>query len=282
MFTIKSLIDFITNPKTAKIIGLAAVAVFILLFLKQCDKINGLKHEVELGKKEVKRVENNLKASSDSIIQYKVKSNAWMGEKSGYELKISELKDEYFFLLGEFEFEKNKPPKTIIKTEYIIEERIVEVPVFVETDEVGSTKLIFNDSVKYNSSNFRVLSGSIPYSIAFNPKDSTYILIPGLGDFSLDMGMNLNLGLFQDKKTREIKIKAETSYPGITFTKIDGASIMDDPESRKVLRQTRKSWSIGLSLGYGVVVNTKSQNISHGPYMGVGLNYSPKFLQWGK
>ena len=57
---------------------------------------------------------------------------------------------------------------------------------------------------------------------------------------------------------------------------------MDDPESRKVLRQTRKSWSIGLSLGYGVVVNTKSQNISYGPYMGVGLNYSPKFFAVGK
>ena len=92
--------------------------------------------------------------------------------------------------------------------------------------------------------------------------------------------MNLNLGLFRDKKTKQISIMADTDYPGITFTRLDGALIMDDPESRKVLRQARKQWGIGFNFGYGLMYDVKNSKIVNGPYFGVGLNYTPKFLQW--
>lgn len=281
MYTIKKIIDFVTSPRAVRIIGIAAVVLFILMFLRQCDKIDGLKNQIELEKKEVKRVSNNYRASQDTIIQYKLDKDTWVAKRSGYEIKIDELNGEYSFLLGKFEFEKNKPPKTIIKTEYIIEERVVEVPVFVETDESGNTALFFKDSTRHDSLNFRTLNGSIPYTIVFNKEDSTYDVVPGLGRFNMKLGMDLNLGLFKNKETGEIKIVAHTNYPGITFTNIEGASIMEEPESKKMLRQARKPWSIGLNLGYGATVDN-SLKISHGPYMGIGLSYSPKFLQWGK
>jgi outer membrane protein W len=44
---------------------------------------------------------------------------------------------------------------------------------------------------------------------------------------------------------------------------------------KELQMQNRKSLGLGLQLGIGV---TGTGNI--GPYVGVGLNYTPKFLQW--
>ena len=59
-------------------------------------------------------------------------------------------------------------------------------------------------------------------------------------------------------------------------------NIVLGPANKKVLRQLRKPFSLGLNFGYGAVVDVKSGNISTGPYFGIGITYSPKFLQWGK
>jgi hypothetical protein len=47
-------------------------------------------------------------------------------------------------------------------------------------------------------------------------------------------------------------------------------------------RQARKTWGIGFDVGYGVLIDVRNSNVSTGPYFGVGVNYSPKLLQWGK
>lgn len=265
-------------------IMLGVIVIILLLFLNQCNRTQHFKDQVELEKQETKRVTNNYEAALDTIEQGKIDENTWRAEKSGYELTLEELEGQYADLLGDFEVEKNKPPKVVIKTEYIIKEVINDVPVYVEIDSFGNTTMVFNDSTYHDSlmTNYRFLSGRIPYKIVYDPIDSTYKAVPDLGTFDLTLGMNLNLGLFQDKKTRKISIIADTDYPGITFTNIEGASIMDDPANKKVLRQMRKPWSLGLNVGYGAVVDVKTGKFSTGPYLGLGITYSPKFLQWGK
>jgi len=42
----------------------------------------------------------------------------------------------------------------------------------------------------------------------------------------------------------------------------------------------RKNWGLGLSAGYGIMLNTGSNTFITGPYVGVSLNYQPKILQW--
>lgn len=282
MTTLSKVLNFFKNPKNTRMIILGAFVILLLLFLRQCNATKAAKSEIELQKQEAQRIANNYEAAMDTIRQGKFDKDTWRAEKSGYELTLDELNGKYADLLGDFEVEKNKPPKVVIKTVYVIKEVIREVPVYVEIDAFGNTSLVFNDSIRHNANNYRYLSGKIPYKIVMDPIDSTYNVVPGFGTFDLTIGMNLNLGLFQDKKTRKISILADTDYPGVTFTNIEGASIMDDPKNKKILRQMRKSWSFGLSVGYGAAVNVKSGNISTGPYVGFGINYSPKFLQWGK
>jgi hypothetical protein len=284
MITIlKNIGKFITDPKNTRMIMLGVIVIILLLFLRQCNRTQHFKDQVELEKQETKRVSNNYEAALDTIEQGKLDDDTWRAEKSGFELTLEELEGKYANLLGDFKVEKNKPPKVIIQTEYVIKEIVNNVPVYVEVDSFGNTTMAFSDSTYHDPlmANYRFLSGRIPYKIILDPIDSTHKAVPDFGTFDLTLGMNLNLGLFQDKDTRKISIMADTDYPGVTFTNINGASIMDDPANKKALRQMRKTWGLGLNVGYGGVVDVKSGTISHGPYVGVGLSYTPKFLQWG-
>ena len=277
-----NILKFITDPKNTRMLLLGAVVIFLLLFLQQCNATKAAKAEVELQKQETVRISNNYDAAMDTIKQTKVDDNTWRSEKLGYELTLDELKGKYADLLGDFKVEKNKPPKTIIKTEFIIKEKIDSVLVTSILDSAGNGYLVIVDTARYDSANFRYLNGNIPYKLVLNEIDSSYKLVPDLGTFEITQGMNLNLGLFQDKDTKKISIMADTDYPGITFTKIDGASIMDDPANKKILRDMRKPWGLGLNVGYGAIVDVKNGSVATGPYVGFGISYSPKFLQWGK
>lgn len=280
MIGFRDIIDFVKNPKNTRMIIFGAFILLIILLLGQRNSNKELKRQIEREKLETQRAKNNHEASLDTIRSYRVGERTWRAEKLGYELTIKELKEDYLHLLGQFNLEKNKPPKVVIKTEYLIRDSIVGVPVLLTTDDMGNKSMNFNDSAHYDKSNFRILDGRIPYEISYNEKDSNYTILPGDASINLNIGMNLNLGLFKDKETKKITIKADTDYPGVSFTKLNGANIID--EHKDIARDLRKSWGVGVNFGYGVMMDPSSGGINTGPYIGVGLNYSPKFLQFGK
>ena len=273
---VTNIIKFITDPKNTRMLLFAGIVLFALLFLRQCNATQKAKAQVLLEQQEKKRIQNNWEASLDTLKQFKVGDSTNRAQISGYELTLNELETKYSDLLADFEIEKNKPPKVLIKTEYIIKEVIKEVPVYVTVDSNGVKSFEFSDSLKHNENNWRSLSGKIPFII--DTIGSETRVIPQEGSFLVQFGMNLNLGLFQDTETRKVMIKADSDYPGIEFTSIEGASILDDPKNKKVLRSLRKSFGLGVNIGYGIGFN--GSNITPGPYIGLGVSYQPKFLQW--
>jgi hypothetical protein len=74
--------------------------------------------------------------------------------------------------------------------------------------------------------------------------------------------------------------RVTTDYPNLTFSDINSFEITDNPETRKALKAARKEFGLGVQLGYGI--SGSSTGLSPGIYVGVGLHYSPKFLQFGK
>lgn len=275
---IKNIGAFITDPKNTRMILLAIIVIIVLLFLRQCNLTADAKIEIEKAKSEMIRANNNHEASLDTIKKYNIDGDTWRSEKNIYELTQKELKKQYSDILGKFEYEKNKPPKVIIKTEYVIKEIINNVNVTSTIDSSGNGELTFADSLHHDTLNYRYLTGMIPVKISHD--SSKYYLYPKPASFSLEQGIGLNIGLFKDKETKKILLKVDTDYPGITFTNLSGANILDDPKNKRILRQTRKTWGIGINTGYGVLVNPKNGTVGSGIYFGVGLSYSPKFLQW--
>jgi hypothetical protein len=273
---ITNIVRFAADPKNTRMLMFAGILLFALLFLKQCNATQRAKAHVKLEQQDKQRIKNNWKASSDTLVQFKIKDFTNRAQILGYELTLEELETEHSRLLADFEIERNKPPKVIIKTEYIIREVIKEVPVYVTIDSNGVKQFEFNDSVNHNKNNWRTISGKIPFiidTLGLKPK-----VIPGNGNFTIQFGMNLNLGLFQDKDTKKIMIKVDSDYPGIRFTSIEGASILDNPKNKKALNSLKKSFGLGVNIGYGASFN--NGNILAGPYIGLGLGYHPKFLQW--
>lgn len=278
MLAIKNIISWILDPKNRSLIISAAFIVILFLLLSTCNRVAGLKMEIEKGKEESQRIVNNYEAAQDTVIMFTEANGNLVGQIQGYELTVKELKTEYEKLFGEHEDLKKRPPLTITKVVTVIKDSLIEVAVNSTGDSTGG-ELTFSDSTFFSEGNWRNLSGTIPYSLNNTLENP---VIPGDGSFEIGQSLSLSTTLTKDKETGKIMIKVETPYPGVTFSSIQGASILDDEKNKKMWRQARKTWGIGFDVGYGVLIDVRNSNVSTGPYFGVGVNYSPKLLQWGK
>jgi hypothetical protein len=285
--------SWLSDPKNKSIRNLLLVGILIAILLIQCGQNRGLKNDLEQQKSEAQRAANNLEATQDTIRQYKINDTTLLAERKALKLTMKELKDGYSDLLVGFDQFKKQNPKVIERIIFNNTETIREVLVYAKMDSLGRGKFVFSDSAKFADGNYRNLSGNLPFSNKlFKKSDSTEVdmnklgyysqVNPGKANFVLDQGIKLKVGLFEDPKTHKVSIAATTSYPGITFTKLEGADIMSDDVSKKAARNFRKTWGIGVSLGYGAGVDLKTRQMYIGPQVGVGITYTPKFLQWGK
>jgi hypothetical protein len=272
------ILGWIFDPKNRSLLIGGIIVALIMLNLSNCSRVSGLKTELVQTKNENTRIVNNYQASQDSLKQYINQNGVLVGEIQGYELTVTELEQEYASLLGDYKNLEDKPPITITEVVTIIKEVVKEVEITNEGDSTGGS-LAFLDSTFYSEGNWRKLKGNISYSLDTNLENP---VVPGTGDFELYQSLSLSTYLLKDKETGKILINVETPYPGVKFSKIEGASILDNKVNKKVLRETRKEWGLGVLLGYGVAINPGTNSYAIGPMFGVGVSYTPKILQWGK
>lgn len=286
-------LNWIKDPKNKGIIKLVGIAILIAVILFQCNQNKGLRNDLDSQKSETERIINNNEALNDTIRQKKLNDSTLLAERLAIKISMKELKDGYSDLLLGFEQFRKQNPKVIEKITVNNFETIREVPVYAKMDSLGNGQFIFSDSAKYADGNSRKLSGNINYiNKLFYKKDSTEVDINKLGlyskvsngalaNFELTQKIKLKVGLFEDPKTKKVTIAATTSYPGITFSQLEGADIMDEV-SKKAARNFRKTWGIGFNIGYGGTVDLKTSKVAFGPQVGIGIHYTPKLLQWGK
>lgn len=245
-----------TSPKLLRILPTVGLVVLVLLFLRQCEQTRKAEWEAT-------RISNNWKASQDTIRNYKDKNGNSAAEIRALTLTLEEAKELV-------EFEKNRPPVTVIKYETQILEKIVEIPVASIDTTIGnfnSAAVIASEASWGKSS--RKIKTTVPYSFT----DGKALF----GEATIDLEQNIFLtaSISRDKKTKEVFVNLTTDYPNTRFNSAQG--IMIDQSSsgfRDLQLQSRKSLGLGLQLGVGLT----GSGIS--PYVGVGLNYTPKFLQW--
>jgi len=285
--------SWIKDPKNRGVIRLVFIVGLVAIILLQHSCNSKLQQQIEEAKAEAQRASNNAEALADTLRQRKINDTTLLAEKLALKLTLKELKQGYSDMLIGFEQFKKQNPKVIEKITVNNYETIREVPVYAKMDSLGNGTMSFSDTAKFADGNYRNLKGIISYSSKlFNKKDSVEMsfgklgvynkVTSGLGNFVLDQGIKLKVGLFEDPKTHKVSIAATTSYPGIKFTQLEGANIMDDKDSKKATRQFRKTWGVGFSIGYGGTVDLKTSKVAFGPQVGVGLHYTPKWLQWGK
>lgn len=260
MIILKNIIAILTDPKNTRMFLLGGIVVLCILLFRQCE-------QTTLAKGEASRIDNNWKASLDTIQNYIDKDGNSIAQIRALNLSLDEIK-------GELKFEKNKPPLTIIKTETVIKEVIVEVPVIILDTVVNNTTGVFNSALTFSDKkewgkSFRSIDGLIPYETT----DS--IITFGNANIELQQNIFLTASLIRDNKTKELFVNLLTDYPGTTFNSAEGILINQKSKAFKSLQyENRKTLGLGLQLGVGL----SGTQIS--PYVGIGLNYTPKFLQW--
>jgi len=290
---IKRVFSYLFKPENRQVLWFILFAALIVIILMQRSCNSNLKSELNVQKGEAQRIKNNYEAQKDSVRHYKINDSIFRAERLGFVLTLNELNTNYKYLLTGFEDFKKNPPKVIINQPLLIRETIKEVPVTARVDINGNGDFKFSSETIYPDNNFRKLSGFIPYSSKFfNKADSTpidyknlpytFTINPGTGTFDLEQKINIKLGLFEDSKTKKVKVAVNTSYPGITFSGLEAYDIMEEDLIKKQQQGGKKVWGLGFNLGYGANVNTKTNQVFFGPQMGIGLHYTPKWAQWGR
>jgi len=252
-----NILSFFTDPKNTRMILLGGIIVLTFFLFRQCEATSAAKGEVT-------RITNNQIALTDSIQNYKDKWGNSVGEIRGLVLKIEELNDS-------IEIEKNKPPISIVDTEFIIKDSIVEVPVETVDTIINnySSALTFNTYKEWNKS-WRKVSGSIPFN--FLNGEIEY----GNANFNIEQKIWLNAQISKNTDTQEVFVNIKTDYPSVTFNSANAILIdRSTKEFKQFSKGIRKTMGVGLHIGAGL---TGNGNIT--PYVGIGLGYTPKFLQW--
>ncbi len=262
----------ILNLRNASLI---AIVILAMLLLRQCGIANDAKKEAE-------RSLHNLLAEQDSVRTIKSKLGNVLVEKSAFQLKYSELNDEQKELIAQLELEKSKRPGVIIETQVVYKDTSILVPVERKIQD-GVNYLMFAYNPTLPGSNKLVIGGKLPYTIKTDTlPDGSFLpdVIPGNVQMSIEQRIDLVTGLYRDPKTNRLYVRASTSFPGITFNDITALDMVDDAGTRKALKGSRKTWGVGFNVGYGMVITPNGYTT--GPLVGVGLNFTPKFLQFGK
>lgn len=289
----KKIGDYLFNPKNRSALQFIIIGALVLIILMQRSCNSSLRDKLELQERETQRIQNNYDAEKDIVKQYKINDSTYRAERLAFEITLKELTTKYADLTKGFEDFKKMPPKVIIKQPLLVKETIREVPVTANVDSSGNGTFNFLAEANYPDNNYRKLSGNIPFtSKFFNKLDSSvvsyenlpyrYVLNPGTGTFELEQNINLKVGLFQDPKTNKIKVAVNTSYPGITFTGLEAYDIMNEDLIKSQIGSKQKVWGLGLNFGYGASLNMGTNQVFFGPQFGIGLHYTPTWLQWGK
>ena len=188
---VKNIIGVLTDPKNTRMFLLGGIGVLFFLLLRQCNATDAAKGEVV-------RFQNNLVAANDTIRNYVNENGESVGEIRGLTLTLDELKNS-------LEYEKTKPPITIVKYKTIIKEKIVEIPVFSIDTIITQGDRRFNSVVSFSAdSTWEKSSRSLKVSLPYTLLDSLTF-----GGASIDLSQNiwLDATLSQDQNTKEVFIK---------------------------------------------------------------------------
>ena len=276
----KETISSIYSVISSRFFMLVIIFILILMFLKQCGETSHMEAEV-------KREHNNYLSSLDSVRTIKSENGHLIQEKSAYELKASELsksQKELIYQLGLKSSGRGNTPNTVINVVTEIRDS-VKIASTIVKDPNGKESINFLHNPIMTGKNRLMISGKTPYAINIHvdPLDSSkYIatILPGLTSLNLEQNIDITTGIYRDPKTKRMMTRVTTTYPGLTFSDINSFDITDNADTRNALKAARKEFGLGIQLGYGI--SGSPAGLLPGFYIGFGVHYSPRFLQFGK
>ena len=245
-----------------------------MLFLKQCNSIENLKQDVKLAQQDADRNLNNFKAAQDSVTVLRNDNGDQLAQIRSFEFDLSNLQNSQANLTKKYQkaLALNKDLKkvnSLISAELEIKDSL-DVTTNTEQLDTTTTKITFNSEKDFGNGNSRILNGfsTVKYEFEkFNVLETK---------FELTQTLSLMAAIEQGEDGAD-RLKLSTSYPGLVIKDIENINLVNTRLNRRAEKKSR--WLVGFGVGYGINLNN-NQVISTGPSIGVGLYWSPKFLQF--
>tara|TARA_B100000963_G_scaffold349283_1_gene358117 strand:- start:3833 stop:4642 length:810 start_codon:yes stop_codon:yes gene_type:complete len=268
----KDKIKNILSNKT--LVTFIAGALFVMLFLRQCNQISNLKQDVKFAQEDADRSLNNYKAAQDSVKVLRNENGDQLAEIRSFEFDLSQLEESQKNLTRRYQkaLALNKDLKevnSLISAELEIKDSL-DVSTTTETIDTTTTRITFNSEKDFGNGNSRILSGFSTVKYDFGKFEVLNT------QFELKQTLSLMAAIEAGEDGAD-RLKLSTSYPGLVIRDIENINLVNTRLNRKAEKKSR--WLIGFGVGYGVNLNN-NQVISTGPSLGVGLYWSPKFLQF--
>lgn len=256
------------------IIIFVATAIFMLLFLRQCNQVSSLQSELDNTKKTAAIQYNNLLAVNDSVRYYKNENGTLIAEKRSFVYDIKEFENKYATLSKEYANQldlNGKLDKTnsLLKAQIQINNSINTNPTVVMTDT--NTVFNFNKFDEFGNGNNRTFTGLVKFKFenkAYKIQESKF-----------DISQNVNLYAAIEEVNGYKQVRIASTYPGLNVNSIENINLINNKLNEKTPKKDR--WMLGVGVGYGMSL-VSGQTIQFGPNISAGLFWSPAFLQFGK
>lgn len=233
----------------------AVMVVLILLNLKSCGDLKDQK-SISIQNEEAIKKELTVEKNKNGEFQTSIVA---------YEGSIKDVKKYSEDLVKEIKDLKNRKPEVIVKTQLV----------YVGDTSTSKNLLVDKGNGNYdldwhfeNADSSRILKGKSSFNATatFLEDRKTYSLkvLPGTTSILQDeLKMDLVVGVAKNKKTGLNEIFVTPKNPDIHIGKLEGA-ILDKPKQHP--------FSLSAQVGYGIVYG--KQNLTFGPYIGIGLSYN--------
>lgn len=251
-----------------------AGALFVMLFLRQCNRTSELKRQVEIAQQDADRNLNNYLASKDSVSLLTNENGDLLASIRSYQFDLSNMDKEQSKLLNKYRKVLNlnkdlNKVNALLSADLEIKDSLLASSTVIQIDSTTS-RIEYDRFDDFGNGNTRRLTGSS--LIKF---DNGRFNVLGQSQFDIDQTLSLSAAI--ENVDGADRLKLSTSYPGLTISNIENINLINTKLNQK--QQKKAGWSLGVGVGYGVNLNN-NQVISTGPSIGIGLYWSPKFLRF--
>jgi hypothetical protein len=260
--------------KNEKLIFLSIIVVLCLFLYKGClDKAHLESTNLQ--------ATNNILAMNDSVRIEKTKNGELQFVKSALVTDMKNLKDMNIELYNEVKNQK-KAIFYISQMTSVIKDDIKKQSnddIAYKDPSTGADIIKWNfDTINDNWS--RILNGKSYFTVKYDTSGK-YTVKPSYSVIdTLKQTMKLTTGLKASETKKDmLEIFIKSSYPGMTFTEIDGA-IINPEDFKKYLPKTKpKPFAIGpyVGLGYGITLKNTPQLV---PVFNVGIGVQYKIINF--
>lgn len=271
--TLKDIWNWVRDPRNQTAVMFIVIVVLVILFLRGCSEAERLRAEIRMK-------ENNIIALKDTVRIEKTRSGEMQQVKAILMTDMKELRELNKNLYDEVKDQKDKVYYISQITSQLNDKLKNWNPGGDHTyDPVSGT-----DNISWNfdttgtdwgrrisgRTSFRIASTCTGYTVT---PQSSYLE-------NLSYNFSITTGLKESQKfPGQLEIFVNSSYPGMTFDRIDG-SLVNPSDLKKYLPSDKpKRWSIGpyAGFGYGITLQKTPQLV---PTFGLGVGIQYKVISF--